>query len=69
MTIASEKKTLPSDPHFLDHDRLAKLGVKNPNRYDMQLQCARCGEIWTPQPLPDGRLPRGYWKCPNRCNW
>jgi hypothetical protein len=24
--------------------------------------------LWTPNLLPGGRLPRGYWQCPNGCN-
>lgn len=48
---------------------LAKFGVQLLNRYGRALQCDCCGVTWFPEPLPDGTLPRGFWKCPNRCNW
>jgi hypothetical protein len=33
------------------------------------LQCNNCGQTWSPNLLEKGRLPKGYWKCPNRCNY
>lgn len=53
----------------LSGDKLAKLGVQILNRYDLELECMRCAERWSPKRTPGGRLPRGYWHCPNRCNW
>lgn len=32
------------------------------------LQCNQCGTRWSPNIQEGGRLPRGYWKCPNGCN-
>lgn len=54
---------------LLSAAQLEKLGVRIQNKYDLSLECISCGEIWTPQRHPDETLPRGYWKCPNRCNW
>ena len=34
-----------------------------------QLKCNCCGQVWSPNILSGGRLPRGYWKCPTGCNF
>ena len=57
------------DARRLSGPKLAIFGVRLLNRYDLLLQCGVCGETWTPTLLSDGRLPRGYWQCPNKCNW
>jgi hypothetical protein len=49
--------------------QMAKLRVRLLNRYGRILQCEVCLAAWTPQPGSDGSLPRGFWRCPNRCNW
>jgi len=33
------------------------------------LECNQCGMRWSPNILEGGRLPKGYWRCPNRCNF
>lgn len=50
-------------------EQLAELGVQILNRFDLQLQCKVCGMTWSPQLTADSKLPEGYWRCPNRCNW
>jgi len=50
-----------------DHE-MAKVGVKILDPHGVWLQCERCGAKWSPNIQPGGRLPRGYWKCPNGCN-
>jgi hypothetical protein len=48
------------------------LKTKNVTLLDEQrtiLKCNNCGQPWSPNIQSGGRLPRGYWKCPNRCNW
>ena len=32
------------------------------------LGCLVCHETWSPNILPGGRWPRGWWKCPRGCN-
>jgi hypothetical protein len=32
------------------------------------LRCKNCGATWSPNIQRGGRLPRGYWHCPNGCN-
>ena len=49
--------------------QLEKLGVRIHNKYDLSLECLNCGEVWAPRLHYDETLSRGYWKCPNRCNW
>jgi hypothetical protein len=49
--------------------QMPQLGVRLLNKYGWVLQCERCGTTWTAQPLPDGSFPRGFSRCPNRCNW
>jgi hypothetical protein len=48
--------------------QLAKLGVRLANRYGQVLECEACKTRWSPERLSDGSLPRGFWRCPNRCN-
>lgn len=69
MTTETKQQVNPAWYHLLSGPQLAKLGVRILNRFDLELECATCGERWSPHRLPDGRLPEGYWKCPNRCNW
>jgi hypothetical protein len=47
---------------------LAKLGVEILDKSKVHLSCNNCGQGWSPNILAGGRLPRGYWKCPNGCN-
>jgi hypothetical protein len=54
---------------FLSPLQLEKMGVRIHNKYELSLECMNCGEVWAPRLRYDETLPRGYWKCPNRCNW
>jgi hypothetical protein len=49
--------------------QMAGLGVRLLNKYGRVLQCERCLATWSPNPTRDGSLQRGFWRCPNRCNW
>ena len=49
--------------------QLAPFGVRLLNKYGRFLQCDHCGTTWTPEPTQEGSFPRGFWRCPNRCNW
>ncbi len=57
------------DERRLLGEQMAKLGVRLLNKYGWALQCEACEAAWRPQPAADGALPRGFWRCPNRCNW
>jgi hypothetical protein len=34
----------------------------------LRLFCRECCTDWQPKKLPGGKLPNGYWRCPNGCN-
>ena len=47
---------------------LARVGVKMTGLSNIMLTCMKCGQKWSPMLQSGGRMPRGYWKCPNGCN-
>jgi len=47
---------------------LRKAGVILVSVDRLLLQCNQCGQQWSPDLGRGGRLPRGYWHCPNGCN-
>ena len=56
---------MPSLSYTLNHH-----GVTLLNDQTLLFQCDKCGQLWSPNLLPNGgRLPKGYWKCPNKCNY
>ncbi len=55
-------------PRNSSEKELAKVKVRVVDRNRIWLQCDDCGQKWSPELLRSGRLPRGYWKCPNGCN-
>jgi hypothetical protein len=61
--------SVQEDPRYLSPEQLARLGVSRLNRYDAVLRCVTCGTTWSPKLRLDAKLPRGYWQCPNKCNW
>ena len=71
---AENMRVLEHEPHAKEDSRLlsavqlARLGVQILNKYDLSLQCMTCGEVWSPQRDPDGRLAPGFWQCPHKCN-
>jgi hypothetical protein len=48
---------------------LKKNGVTLLDEKRIILKCNHCGQIWSPNIQSGGRLPKGYWKCPNGCNY
>ena len=36
---------------------------------EKRLSCNKCGESWNIVIQSSGRLPKGYWKCPKKCNY
>jgi hypothetical protein len=55
-------------PKKVSNDELKKVGVKIISRHTVLLECESCGQRWAPNIQGEGRMPRGYWKCPNGCN-
>jgi hypothetical protein len=52
---------------FTQHE-LSKAGVEILDETGVHLRCATCGQVWSPNLLPGGKLPKGYWHCPLGCN-
>jgi hypothetical protein len=44
---------------------LAGVGVTLLSSDPLELQCNKCKSVWQPGRLSSGRLPPGWWKCPN----
>jgi hypothetical protein len=44
---------------------LARVGVTLVSDAPIELKCKTCGAEWQPGQLSSGRLPQGWWKCPN----
>lgn len=63
------KSTRPG-PHHFSAPELQKVGVRILERHTtILLECEACGRYWSPMLQAGGKLPRGYWKCPEgRCN-
>jgi len=65
----TQRQNKPAGPNQMTGEQLAQLGVQVLNKFDLQLQCLKCGITWAPQLNRESQLPEGYWRCPNRCNW
>ncbi len=48
--------------------RLKKAKVKIVSESNLMLKCKDCGQVWSPNIQPGGKLPKRYWVCPNGCN-
>lgn len=62
-----ETQTLKRPKRF-NESQLRQAGVEILDITGVHLSCMNCGHCWSPNLLSGGRLPRGYWKCPNGCN-
>jgi hypothetical protein len=58
----------PVRPRRCTEGQLKKVGVTLCDRHRLVLRCDACGQVWSLNVLPEGRLPRGYWKCPTGCH-
>jgi hypothetical protein len=58
----------PPRPRRCTVGQLKKVGVTLLNASRIVLRCDACGQVWSPELLSGGGLPRGYWKCPNGCH-
>jgi hypothetical protein len=47
---------------------LGRAGVVVRSTSAIWLECRDCGQQWSPLLRPGGKLPRGYWRCPDGCN-
>ena len=55
-------------PHEVSDYQLKKVGVSLVKTGLLKLRCRECNETWRIK-QKGLRLPKGYWKCPNGCNW
>lgn len=55
-------------PKRCSKPELEKVGVEIVNPNTMLLKCKACQQPWSPILRSGGRLPKGYWHCPNGCN-
>lgn len=55
-------------PNRFTEQELRKFSVQILDHHTLHLRCEQCGQIWAPNLGAGGRLPRGYWHCPNGCN-
>jgi hypothetical protein len=65
---APRARGTPRGPRRLSQPELARVGIHIRDWSLTLLVCDTCGECWSPTVGRGGRLPRGYWRCPNRCN-
>ncbi len=56
------------NPKRFNDAQLALAGIEILDHDPVNLRCATCGQTWLPNLKEGGRLPAGYWKCPNGCN-
>jgi len=59
------KKNHPN--HFTEKE-LDKVSVEIMDHNSLRLRCEQCEQVWSPNLGTGGRLPNGYWRCPNGCN-
>jgi hypothetical protein len=56
-------------PKEFSEKALKEFGVEIIDKESVILKCIKCQAVWSPNLLENGRLPRGYWRCPKRrCN-
>lgn len=58
----------PARPRRRTQGELANVGVQLTDPSRNIFHCVLCGVGWAVNLRPGGRLPRGYWKCPQGCN-
>ena len=55
-------------PKRCNESQLALVGIELVSAHNLDFRCMKCGCQFSPMLQEGGRLPRGYWKCPNGCN-
>lgn len=63
--MTQQRRKRPADASAPE---LKKVGVTILNEHPLELECDNCKHVWWPNLQEGGRLPRGYWKCPDGCN-
>lgn len=65
-TVTTPTEVIP--PKQCSEAELERAGVLLLSSNSIWLECKDCEVRWSPNMLPGGRLPKGYWLCPNGCN-
>lgn len=55
-------------PRSCSTAEMEQVGAELLNPASVLLRCRQCGATGSPDLRPGGRLPRGYWPCPQGCN-
>ena len=56
-------------PRRFSKTELKKFGVTLEDERRLILRCDKCGQGWMVNLKMGGKIPRGSWRYPNRCNW
>ena len=68
LLLHEQKEGKRMRPHKYTPGQMDKAGVEVISQHNVWLRCKQCGQAWSPNLGREGRLPRGYWRCPNGCN-
>lgn len=55
-------------PRRCTEPELKKVNIHLIDRTENRPECQNCGRQWSPLLGRDGRMPRGYRRCPEGCN-
>lgn len=56
----------PRGPRNTSEGELSRVGIEEASQGSYR--CTACGGVWSPMLGAGGRLPRGWWHCPDNCN-
>jgi excisionase family DNA binding protein len=66
--LRSKEVNAPRRPSRFTASEMERWGVEIVDEETTRLRCMSCGQSWSPNIQPGGRLPNRYWQCPNGCN-
>jgi len=66
--LQSKEVNAPRRPSRFTASEMERVGVEIVDVETTRLRCMTCGQSWSPNIQSGGRLPNGYWQCPNNCN-
>ena len=67
--VIREEGYMRKYPRIYSKTELKKFGVTLEDERKLILRCDKCRQGWMVNLKPGGKIPRGSWRCPNRCNW
>jgi hypothetical protein len=69
LSALREEEFMRKYPRRYSKTELKKFGITLEDERQLILRCDKCGQGWMVNLKPGGKIPRGSWRCPNRCNW